>query len=337
VPDLVRALALHVAEPESSPEERTSAAAMAAGLGKLRQRQGASLHQLLREFELLGEVLHHWLASRPALHPGETASAWLEVSRRMHEAFASWMRLSADTFAHHYAETLQRERNEVEVLLRTVDHEVRTPMGTIANVVALLEGDEDGEGTAAIVRRSLEQMTKTLGLLRRDVWRPAAEASVAVQECDLRSLVEDVLGRLRDLSAARGVELRMRGRFDSLGVDVGTLDLALVNLVSNAIKYARSDARPRIVEIVGEMADEQAILEVRDNGIGIPAEARQEIFERGVRAHRHADRQLGVRGDGLGLYLVQACVESLGGSVEVESEVGVGSCFRLRVPRRERA
>lgn len=337
VPELIHALAESVAEPEGTFEMRTSTIAMASGLGRLRQRQGASLHQLLREFELLGEVLQEWLVVQAERLGEGTGAEWLRASARVHQALAAWMRLSADAFAHRYADRLQRERNEVEDLHRTVDHELRTPMGTIANVVGLLELDEQNGDTAGIVRRSLAQMTETLEMLRRDVWRPAEQTNVAVQECDLRSLVEDVLTRLQDSSASRGVELRMSGSFERVVLDIGALDLALVNLVSNAIKYAGREAPFRQVEVRGGSDDEEVIVEVRDNGIGVPAELQERIFERGFRAHREADPELGVDGDGLGLYLVRGCMESLDGRVELESEVGVGSCFRLRLPRKERA
>jgi signal transduction histidine kinase len=305
VPDLLQALARSLEQPAGSFEARTSTAATAGALGRLRHGQGASLHQLLREFELLEEILHEWLAGQVERLGPASPAEWLAASARMDETLMTWVRLSADAFAHRYAESLQRERNEVQDLHRTVDHELRTPMGTIANVAGLLEMDADRRSDAGVIQRSLSQMTELLGMLRRDVWRPEAEAAVAVQECDLESLVEDVLSRLADSAASRKVALRMSGRFGRLVVDAGALT-----------------------------DDDEVVLEIRDNGIGIPQESVERIFERGFRAHADADERLGVEGDGLGLYLTKGCVESLGGRMEVESKPGGGSAFRMILPRR---
>jgi signal transduction histidine kinase len=118
-----------------------------------------------------------------------------------------------------------------------------------------------------------------------------------------------------------------------LTVDVGRLELAFVNLLSNAIKYSDADKAQRFVEVqaVG-VADDFACIEVRDNGIGIPAAALATIFERFTRAHLDHAEFLHVAGIGLGLSIVEDCVRAMGGRIEARSVEKQGSTFALTLP-----
>ena len=71
---------------------------------------------------------------------------------------------------------------------------------------------------------------------------------------------------------------------------------------------------------------------MRDNGLGIPEADRVAVFERFFRAHTHLDAQLGVTGSGLGLAITADCIQAMGGTIECESTVGVGSCFMITLP-----
>jgi signal transduction histidine kinase len=113
---------------------------------------------------------------------------------------------------------------------------------------------------------------------------------------------------------------------------VGRLELAFVNLLSNAIKYSDADKPSRYVEVSGERDDGFHRILVRDNGIGIPADALNTIFKRFTRAHADRGDLSHVSGIGLGLAIVDDCVQSIGGSIEVESDEGAGTTFVLRLP-----
>ena len=111
------------------------------------------------------------------------------------------------------------------------------------------------------------------------------------------------------------------------------MELILVNLVSNAIKYS-DPAKPDAARgVLGDARPEACVIGVRDNGVGIAPEHLPRIFERAYRAHADRDEELGTDGFGLGLAIVRDCVADQGGHVGVESRVTEGTTFRVALPR----
>jgi signal transduction histidine kinase len=115
-------------------------------------------------------------------------------------------------------------------------------------------------------------------------------------------------------------------------VDVGRLELVLINLISNAIKYSDPAKPERLVHVVGGTdADGSCRIEVRDNGIGIPRDAIGVIFRRFTRVP-NGDSSHKVNGVGLGLSIVDDCIRAMGGCIEVESTEGQGTTFVIHLP-----
>jgi len=156
-----------------------------------------------------------------------------------------------------------------------------------------------------------------------------------VQRTDVASVVWEVARQLREMADARGVEIQVGDGMPSLVIDMARLELILMNLISNAIKYcdpAKPDRFVRIESVSAERDDHVGIM-VRDNGIGIPQANLSTVFRRFVRAHASRDSELGIRGSGLGLAIAAECAEAVGGSIRVESSVGEGTSFLVTVPR----
>jgi signal transduction histidine kinase len=161
----------------------------------------------------------------------------------------------------------------------------------------------------------------------------AQTASASVQEVDVGSIARDVAKQLEDMAKARQMEVRIAEDLPTLSVDLAKLEMILVNLIANAIKYSDSSKNVRYVEIgsEGSSSDLYTIF-VRDNGIGIPSQFIDRIFERFYRAHDSRDGELGIEGSGLGLSIVKECVRDMGGSIEVESVEKEWTRFRMRLP-----
>jgi signal transduction histidine kinase len=155
-----------------------------------------------------------------------------------------------------------------------------------------------------------------------------------IQMVSSGTVAAEAARQLREMAEARGVEIRVLDALPTLTIDVGRLELTFVNLLSNAIKYSDEAKAVRWVEISGlETADGWCQIAVRDNGLGIPIDSVATIFKRFTRAHPQPDRGGEVDGLGLGLSIVEDCVEAMHGRIEVESGEGVGTTFVLRLPR----
>ena len=105
---------------------------------------------------------------------------------------------------------------------------------------------------------------------------------------------------------------------------------AVSNLLSNAVTYTAEAAPPRSVAIGARISEGSAVIDVVDSGIGIPVAHQQRIFERFYRIDGARTRETG--GTGLGLAIVRHVAINHGGTVEVESESGIGSTFRMSLP-----
>jgi signal transduction histidine kinase len=154
------------------------------------------------------------------------------------------------------------------------------------------------------------------------------------QETDLHALAVEVARQLEDMAASRSVTIRVDSSLSPIVVDSARLELVVLNLVSNAIKYCDPDKPERWVEIAADRNDGSCALSVRDNGLGIPDTDQTAIFDRFFRAHSHLDGELGVSGTGLGLAIVAECVRELGASIACRSTPGEGSTFVVQIPRR---
>jgi two-component system OmpR family sensor kinase len=119
-----------------------------------------------------------------------------------------------------------------------------------------------------------------------------------------------------------------------LFLDAGALELVLINLISNALKYSDPEKPAKYVTVIGASRESAFEIRVEDNGIGIPAEAAATVFQRFTRAHANLDEQLGIDGSGLGLSIVEECVTALGGDIRLESEESRGTTFIVTLPKK---
>jgi signal transduction histidine kinase len=145
---------------------------------------------------------------------------------------------------------------------------------------------------------------------------------------DLADLAASATEQMRLLAEDRNIALRCESEEQvSVEGDRMRLKQVVVNLVDNAIKYTPAGG---LVGVKVRASNSRALLEVNDNGVGIPAEALPHIFERFYRADKARSRQMG--GAGLGLSIIKAIVTAHGGQVRVESVEGVGSRFLVELP-----
>ena len=341
IPLLIGEIARYLQAPED--EEIAANAAViekARELGALRHQQQASVHQLLREFEILGEILEGFVvaeAERLSLQP--TPAECFAVLRRVTRATRALTRTTVDTFIAEYTATIQERNDRLKNFHRMASHELRTPLGTLLFAAAALDQPKvrgDAQRLARVAE-AIRSNTQRLGRLVENLQRIArlgeSPDTPNVQQIDIAVLAGDVARQLEDMAAARGVAISVEAALPAICIDPARLELVLLNLVSNAIKYCDPEKPHPFVSIAAAPAEEDTVaLTVRDNGLGVPEELQQTIFERFSRAHAHLDETLGVSGTGLGLAIVAECVNAVGGSIRCESKVGEGTTFVVTLP-----
>ena len=342
IPQLIDEIGHYLQAPED--EEIAANAAViekARELGVLRHSQQASVHQLLREYEILGEILEAFVgleAARLPLQP--TALECFEVVRRVTRATRALMRTTIETFIAEYTSTIQERNERLKTFNRMASHELRTPLGTLLFAAAALDqpalqGDAQRlSKVAEAIRSNTQQLARLVENLQRIARLSESPDVPNVQEIDVAALASEVSRQLQDMASARGVAIQIAEPLPSLLVDPARLELVLMNLVSNAIKYSDPQKDAQFVEIGARESDAAGVitLTVRDNGLGVPPELKNTIFDRFARAHAHLDETLGVSGTGLGLAIVAECVDAMGGAIVCESVVAQGTTFVITLP-----
>ncbi|MEO5340728.1 MAG: ATP-binding protein [Magnetococcus sp. MYC-9] len=218
--------------------------------------------------------------------------------------------------------------------LAAMSHEIRTPMNAIIGMGDLLS---ESHGLNQEERHFLQVMRRAggtlLALINDILDLSKIEAGQMVLEQGIVELAELVTGTIdmvwlqatdKGLAMTHRVEEGLPGQW--LG-DGQRLRQLLLNLLSNAIKFTHQG---RVSVRVSQAQGAQLLIEVADTGIGIAAEMREAIFQPFVQAEMSTSRRFG--GTGLGLTICQKLANQMGGEIELESEVGRGSLFRLRLP-----
>jgi len=218
----------------------------------------------------------------------------------------------------------------------TMSHELRTPLNVILGYNELLLDDTFGkllpdqrttlERIQASSADLLDLITATLNVNRLQAGRSA----VQLEEIRLPGLLDELQGQLDRLPRKPGVQLEWScpPELPKVRSDAAKLKIIVKNLVANAVKF--TDHGRVTVSVRFDLAASQLDLVVADTGIGIPATELPHIFDMFRQARNVTVRQSG--GVGLGLYIVKQFVELLEGVVEVQSRLGLGTTFRVRVP-----
>ena len=341
IPGLIEEIGKYVADPtEEDIAARTIVISKARELGQLRHQQQASLHQVLREYDLLGDVLDESAYAEVSnLVPAPPLAECLEASRRVGRAVRVLMQITAGTFISEYTETVTEQGKRLDAFNRAIGHELRNVIGTLQFGAAVLANEAPMDETqrrrlGATVRNSADRAVRIIRSFERMPRSGLLSDKPTEQTVELSEVVQEVFRQLRDMADGRGVELRTTNSSLLVHLDTGALELVLINLVANAVKYSDRSKRTKYVLIEADAANEHYEVRVTDNGIGIPAESLPKVFERFVRAHQHLDGELGIEGTGLGLAIAEECVKALGGEISVGSVEGSGTTFTVKIPKK---
>jgi two-component system, OmpR family, sensor kinase len=246
-----------------------------------------------------------------------------ELTRTLEQMLRSLDAARADREA-----ALRRQREFVA----DASHELRTPLTSIVANLELLQAgleeseQEDERAMVDSALRSSGRMTRLVGdlllLARADTGRIGART-----RCDLAEVAANAAAEIAPTVGERDLRLDIDGP-PAIDGNPDELHRMVLNLLDNAVRHTPPGAT---IELRVRPAGEQAVLEVADDGPGVPADLREQVFDRFVRGDGPADTAVG-DGSGLGLAIVSAVATSHGGRAEVgQSELG-GALFRVRLP-----
>jgi two-component system, OmpR family, phosphate regulon sensor histidine kinase PhoR len=260
---------------------------------------------------------------------------WLEVNAAA--VFDRDGKQHGSILVFHDLTRLKQLENTRQEFVANVSHELRTPLSLIKGFVETLrDGAKDDPELAARFLRTIEKHTDRLTYLIEDLLTvsqlESGQIVMNLHELELREEAAHVLDDLKSRAAEKNVTLENNLPVELRAkADADRLQQVLFNLVENAIKYGAAGGRVT----VGGMPNSNGKVEVwvRDDGPGIPAEAKERIFERFYRVDRARSRESG--GTGLGLSIVKHIVQAHGGEVWVKSEPGNGATFFFTLPKAE--
>ncbi|MEW6142562.1 MAG: ATP-binding protein [Chloroflexota bacterium] len=299
----------------------------------------------LKELDSFRQTASH--ASAEVFHKGRHVGSLVAVSWRDNMAFTKSDRRLLQATADYIAlaierEQLSKEAGEAQALLEadrlraefisSVSHELRTPLTLIKGCsTSLLRKDMTwGHETQEEFLRVIDEKSDELGdLIDKLLQSAKLEAGALKLEKEpvlLPRLVQKIVKDLTPRAGTRRFTLHFPSSFPVIEADVRYMEQVIRNLLENAVKYSPDNTE---VFIGGEVRGDMVILTVRDEGIGVPPEHKDRIFERFYRVDGPQTRSR--PGSGLGLFIVKGHVEAHGGKVWAESP-GKGSIFRFSLP-----
>jgi len=267
--------------------------AKAMELGALRHSQGFDAYQILKEYELLGNIIFSTL--RPFVED-ETIPA------TRHEVFVCWeqigqaVELIRQATVTHFLRLAGQRVSEREGRLRSfnrmVAHELKNKIGAIRGAAHMLSeswlsGQERTRFEMMVLENSIaaQRVLSNLEVISRLETDSRQKRNVLLPQ-----VAAEAIRQLRETSQANRVEVRTVPPLPPVEVDAAAVELCLTNLISNAIKYADRNRADRWVEISAELVFPsedfgELIVRVRDNGIGVPPQSREKLFQQFYRAH----------------------------------------------------
>lgn len=213
-----------------------------------------------------------------------------------------------------------------------VSHELKTPLQSISGCAELLSNgmvkEEDvpkfSQQIYSESKRMISLVDDIIGLSRLD----EGARDMKRERTDLLAIATDVVERLTPVASNAGVTIKVKGEKAEFIAIPSLLDEIVYNLCDNAIKYNKKDGR---VDVTVANNEKDVTLTVSDNGIGIPLEQQERIFERFYRVDKSHSKEVG--GTGLGLSIVKHAVSLHGGKVELSSQLGTGTKITIVFPK----
>jgi two-component system phosphate regulon sensor histidine kinase PhoR len=233
----------------------------------------------------------------------------------------------------HDITDIKRLENMRSQFVANVSHELKTPLTSIKGFAETLKYVEDAETREKFLNIINDEAERLSRLISDILTLSQIEQTRVIKDdrVDVSSTINQVVMLVKKTADNKKIKLTTSGeKIEGLYGDADLFKQMLINLVDNAVKYSGEGSE---VVISTRMEDAWGIISIRDNGIGIPKEHLERLFERFYRVDAARSREQG--GTGLGLAIVKHIVLGFKGTIQVESEPGQGSIFTVKLPLKQ--
>jgi signal transduction histidine kinase len=208
----------------------------------------------------------------------------------------------------------------------SVTHDLRAPISSLTGLVSVLERETDIDQIpiyTRMMRESLELQDKYI----REVLATVQNQTIKTDEvCNLGDLVNDMTSQNGFFAHGKKVNFLCELQVNELKCNIADLKVVFNNLISNAVKYADFSKPEQWIKVRSYQKDEQCIIEIEDNGLGIKTEQKGSIFNKFFKSG------LNRKSMGLGLYFTKQAIEEMNGTIIVKSLLGKGTSFIVSLP-----
>lgn len=225
-------------------------------------------------------------------------------------------------------QSLQSAYNELDKFVYSVSHDLRSPLMSILGIANLAEVDIEDKKALEYFSTIKGMVGKLDGYIHQIIDHyKGSHGKEFSDKVNFEVLVKEIIDSIKYHPSAQGVkfkiDIKQDSDFLSNKMNIKTI---LSNLISNAFKYQREEELNKFVEVTGTINSNHAEVKVKDNGVGIKEDKKDEVFNMFYRAKQDET------GTGLGLFIVSEAIEKLGGKIDLQSSFGKGTEIKLTLP-----
>jgi signal transduction histidine kinase len=225
-------------------------------------------------------------------------------------------------------EQLEKVNAELDRFVYSASHELRAPISTMLGLIGLIEHSAPGKDSAQVVEMMKSRLERLDNVIRDILdYSQNSRMELVSEPIDLKKLIDHCFTSIDYLNTIDKIRFQVEIEEElSFCTDRKRLQVVIGNLLSNAFKYHNLSQSDPYVKISSTRNGETVLLTVTDNGSGISPDYLDKIFNMYFRGTNTPE------GTGLGLYIVKEIINTMGGNIEVQSELRKGSTFRIRLP-----
>ncbi|MGU8453381.1 HAMP domain-containing histidine kinase [Clostridium perfringens] len=233
---------------------------------------------------------------------------------------------------NNLSQSIKEQENIRKRLTGDISHELKTPLTNIqSHLEAMIDGIwEPTEERLLSVKEEAERLSSLVSDMQKLNKYDEASIKLKKDNVNISDIICFVIFQFSNLAKSKNIKIEYEKKNINLYCDKDKITQALVNILSNAIRYSNEGSTIFIEE---GLKDNKVIISIEDQGIGISEEDLKYVFERFYRADKSRTRATG--GTGIGLTIVKSIVSSHGGEVKLESKLGEGSKFTIILPKED--